>query len=70
MDIHSLNLLSSKEAAQLIRVSISAFHYLVTAYNIPHQTLSNGKIFLQEDIEAFQESRKDKLKHRPKKHAK
>lgn len=67
MDIKTLPLLSISEAAKLVGVNRQRFYVLVKQYQIPHQNLSCGMIFLRQDIEDFQEKRKEKLKHRQKK---
>lgn len=64
MNIKNLNIISAKEAAILINVSIMRFHRLVKIYDIPYLKLSCGMIFLKKDILIFQEKRREKLKHR------
>lgn len=64
MDIDDLNLISSREAAEMIGVNMQRLRVLVKHYKIPHKLLGRVRIFLREDIEAFMKSREDKLKHR------
>ena len=60
-------LLGFKDAAEFLDISRERFNVLVNNYNIPFQKISSGRVFFEEDILAFQEARKDKLKHRRKK---
>lgn len=59
-------LLGITDASKLLNIHKATLHFYVQKYDIPYYETSSGKIFLKEDIEAFQEARKDKLKHRRK----
>lgn len=51
------------DAHKYLKVSRQRFEFLVRDYGIPYQETSAGKIFFLEDIDNFQELRKDKMKH-------
>ncbi|QMU63185.1 MAG: hypothetical protein GKR88_02120 [Flavobacteriaceae bacterium] len=59
-------LLGYTDAANFLGISHQRFNYIISRYNIPFQKTSSGRIFFEEDIVAFQQARKDKLKHRRK----
>ncbi len=63
VSIKDLNLMGIGDACKFIRVSKSRLHTLVRNYKIPHKITSAGKIFLKEDLAAFQKSRAGKMKH-------
>jgi hypothetical protein len=54
------------DACEYLNISNQRLHQLLKQYNIPHQQTSSGKIFFEEDIIAFKESRKDKMKYKGK----
>ncbi len=56
------------DAARLLGISHQRFIRLVRAYDIPHQSISCGKVFFEEDLLAFKNSpeRKKNLKYRKK----
>ena len=56
------------EACRYLRIKGTRFSYLVAKYQIPHYNLACGRIFFKSDLRAFQEGRKDRLKHRRNKH--
>ena len=58
--------MSPGDAARFLGISWTRFDVLVKKYDIPFQQTSACKIFFKEDLITFQESRKDKMKHRRK----
>jgi|GEM_PF-4359241 len=64
MDIDDLDLISSREAAEIVGVNMQRLRVLVKHYEIPHKMLGRVRIFLKCDIEAFMKQRAEKLKHR------
>ncbi|QMU65989.1 MAG: helix-turn-helix domain-containing protein [Flavobacteriaceae bacterium] len=61
--MHNPKVLGHKDAARLLGISKQRFNYLITRYEIPHQKTSGGRVFFEHDILAFQEGRKNELKH-------
>ena len=55
--------MSSTDTCDLLNISRARLTELIGIYDIPHVKLSCGIVFLKSDIEAFQESRKDKMKY-------
>lgn len=51
------------DASKFLWISRQRFEYLVDYYKIPYHKTSAWKIFFTEELEKFQESRKDKMKH-------
>lgn len=66
-DIKKLDLISSGDASTLLNVTPRRFRVLVEDYKIPYCKTGAGMIFLKSDVLAFQESRKEKMKHGRKK---
>ena len=59
-------LFGTGDVCKYLDISYQRLHELVQKYQIPHQQTSSGKIFFQEDIIAFKDSRKDKMKYKMK----
>ncbi len=59
-------LYGAKDACEFLDVSYARFYELLKRYDIPHQKTSSGNIFFEEDLIAFRESRKDKMKYKGK----
>ncbi|QMU65990.1 MAG: hypothetical protein GKR88_18040 [Flavobacteriaceae bacterium] len=61
-------ILAFGDVADFLRISKQRLGVLIKHYSIPHQMTSAGRVFFEEDIIAFQEARKDKMKYRRKKY--
>lgn len=66
MDIQKLGIMSSGDVCDYLNVGHATFAKLVRNYEIPHVATKAGMIFLKNDIDAFQESRKENMKYRNK----
>lgn len=58
-----LHLMGTGDACQYLGITQSRLHKLVVFYKIPHHKTSAGMIFEKEDLDAFQKSRADRMKH-------
>ena len=64
LDIERPTIWAAGDAAIYLKVSPHRVNILAKKYNIPNQMTSSGRVFLKADILHFQESRKERLKHR------
>ena len=58
--------MSLQDAAKYLSVSPGRFRILIKNYGIPNKKIARDRIFLKDDLDAFQVSRKERLKHRRK----
>lgn len=49
--------MSNRDVCAMLDISPQRWSFLVKKYDLPYYVTGGGKIFLKEDIEAFQESR-------------
>jgi len=56
--------MGAKEACYFLNIGPQRLGVLVKKYDIPHYEIAAGKIFLQEDLEEFQENRKENMKYK------
>ncbi len=66
MNIQELDIMGAGDVCKFLDICRSRLSFLIKKYNIPYKEVSSGKIFLKKDIIAFQEARKDKMKHKKK----
>ncbi len=62
--IEDLNLMAIGDACEHLGFSRKRLDFLVKKKRIPCKLTSAGRIFLKEDLDLFEESRQDKMKHK------